>query len=47
MVAVIAAAIAAMGAASGKRLALRSVRTAKGSRSAWASAGIADNTRPF
>ena len=36
-VAVIAAAIAAMGAASGKKLALRSVRTAKGARSAWAS----------
>ncbi|MBR6044696.1 MAG: OadG family protein [Ruminococcus sp.] len=46
-VAVIAAAIAAMGAASGKKLALRSVRTAKGARSAWASAGIAENTRPF
>ena len=47
VVAVIAAAIAAMGASSGKRLALRSIRTAKGSRSAWASAGIAENTRPF
>lgn len=47
IVAVIAAAIAAMGQATGKRLALRSVRTAKGARSAWASAGIAENTRPF
>ncbi len=47
IVAVIAAAIAAMGAASGKRLALRSIKTAKGARSAWANAGIADNTRPF
>lgn len=47
IVAVIAAAIAAMGAAQGKKLALRSVRTAKGSRSAWAAAGIAENTRPF
>ena len=47
IVAVIAAAIAAMGAAGGKKLALRSIKTAKGSRSAWASAGIAENTRPF
>ncbi len=47
VVAVIAAAIAAMSAASGKKLALRSIKTAKGTRSAWAAAGIADNTRPF
>ena len=47
VVAVIAAAIAAMGASSGKKLALRSIKTAKSSRSAWAAAGIADNTRPF
>lgn len=47
IVAVIAAAVAAMGASSGKKLALRSVRTAKPQRSAWASAGISDNTRPF
>ena len=47
IVAVIAAAIAAMGAAEGKKLALRSVKRAKGTRSAWASAGIAENTRPF
>ena len=47
IVAVIAAAIAAMGAASGKKLALKSIKTARGSRSAWASAGIAENTRPF
>lgn len=47
VVAVITAAIAAMSASTGKKLALRSVRTAKPQRSAWASAGIADNTRPF
>ena len=47
IVAVIAAAIAVMGAASGKKLALKSIKTARGSRSAWASAGIAENTRPF
>ncbi|MBE6836606.1 MAG: sodium pump decarboxylase subunit gamma [Ruminococcus sp.] len=47
IVAVIAAAIAAMGAKSGKKLALRSVRTAKPQRNAWASAGIMENTRPF
>ena len=47
IVAVIAAAIAAMGAAEGKTLALRSIKKAKGARSAWAAAGIADNTRPF
>ena len=47
IVAVIAAAIAAMGAAEGKTLALRSIKKAKGTRSAWAAAGIADNTRPF
>lgn len=47
IVAVIAAAIAAMGAASGKKLALRSIKTSKGARSAWANAGISENTRPF
>lgn len=47
IVAVIAAAVAAMGASSGKKLALRSVKTAKPQRNAWASAGISDNTRPF
>ncbi|MBR4554018.1 MAG: OadG family protein [Ruminococcus sp.] len=47
VVAVIAAAIAAMGAANGKKLALRSIKTAKGARSAWASAGAVENTRPF
>jgi len=46
-VAVIAAAITAMGAASGKKLALKSISTAKPQRNAWASAGIAENTRPF
>lgn len=47
VVAVIAAAIAAMSAQSGKKLALRSVRTAKPARNAWAAAGLQDNTRPF
>lgn len=47
VVAVIAAAIAAMGAKSGKKLALRSVRNAKPQRNAWATAGIMENTRPF
>lgn len=47
IVAVITAAIAAMSARSGKKLALRSISTAKGSRNAWAAAGIAENTRPF
>lgn len=47
IVAVITAAIAAMGASSGKKLALRSISTAKGSRNAWAAAGVAENTRPF
>lgn len=47
IVAVITAAIAAMSAGSGKKLMLRSISTAKGSRNAWAAAGIAENTRPF
>lgn len=47
VVAVIMAAIAAMGAQSGKKLMLKSVKTAKGQRPVWASAGINENTRPF
>lgn len=47
VVAVIAAAVAAMGAESGKKLAVRSVKTSRPSRLAWSSAGLADNTKPF
>lgn len=47
VVAVIAAAIAAMSAKSGKKLALRSVKSAKPQRNAWATVGLQDNTRPF
>lgn len=47
VVAVITAAIMAMSAKSGKRLALKSVKHAKPSRPVWANAGIAENTRPF
>jgi len=46
-VAVIMAAIAAMSAASGKKMVLKSVKTAKPQRSAWSAAGIMENTRPF
>ncbi len=46
VVAVIAAAVAAM-APEGKRYAVRQVRKAERGRSAWASAGIAENTQPF
>lgn len=47
VVAVIAAAVAAMSAKSGKKMVLKSVKTAKPSRPVWANAGIVDNTRPF
>lgn len=48
IVAVIAAAIAAMGAKTGKKLAIRSVKNATNSKyNAWASAGRQDNTKPF
>ena len=49
VVAVIMAAIAAMGAADGKQYRIRSVRPVSGGsgRSAWAQAGIAELTRPF
>ena len=46
-VAVISAAIAHMSAKSGKKLTLKSVKTAKPQRTAWAAAGLIDNTRPF
>lgn len=46
-VAVIMAAISAMSSESGKRLVLKSVKTAKPQRPVWSTAGIADNTRPF
>lgn len=46
LIAVIAAAVQAIGEGSGKRYAVRSIRPAL-SRSAWASAGIYENTRPF
>ncbi|MBR1423421.1 MAG: OadG family protein [Ruminococcus sp.] len=46
-VAVIMAAIAAMSASAGKKLVLKSVKTSRPQRSAWSSAGIAENTRPF
>lgn len=46
VVAVIAAAVAAM-STDGKRYAVRSVSRARGERPVWASAGLAENTRPF
>lgn len=46
-VAVIMAAISAMSSAEGKKLVLKSVKTAKPQRPAWSAAGIIDNTRPF
>ena len=47
--AVISAAVAAMGASDGKTYKLRSVRTVKNkpSRSAWSLAGIQNDTNPF
>ena len=41
------AAISAMSSAEGKKLVLKSVKTAKPQRPAWSTAGIIDNTRPF
>ena len=48
VVAVIAAAVAAM-STDGKQYAIRRIRPAatRGSRSVWAAAGVAENTRPF
>lgn len=49
--AVIAAAVAAYAAQTGKKLAVRSIRRSKtseyGSRNAWSTAGLIENTRPF
>lgn len=47
IVAVITAAIAHMSEKSGKRLTLKSIKTAKPQRTVWAAAGLMDNTRPF
>ncbi len=48
VVAVISAAIAAMSSADGKTFAIRSIKATKATgRSAWATAGVVDNTRPF
>lgn len=47
IVAVIAAAVAAIGSASGKKLSVRSIRPAGNQRSPWAAAGLQQNTRPF
>lgn len=48
VVAVIAAALAAMSEDDGKHYTVRRIRPVRvGKRKAWASAGIADNTRPF
>lgn len=49
VIAVIAAAVAAMGAAEGRSYRLRSVKAVKNnpSRSAWSMAGIQNNTTPF
>ena len=46
LIAIIAAAVHSLGEASGKRYTVRSIRPA-GTRSAWATAGIYENTRPF
>lgn len=46
-VAVIMAAISAMESTGGKKLVLKSVKTAKPQRPAWSAAGIIENTRPF
>lgn len=46
VVAVIAAAVTAMYGSSGKAR-IKSIKRSGGRRSAWANAGIADNTRPF
>ena len=39
--------VAVMSSAEGKKLVLKSVKTAKPQRPAWSTAGIIDNTRPF
>ncbi|SDA23942.1 sodium pump decarboxylases, gamma subunit [Ruminococcus sp. YE71] len=50
IVAVISAAIAAYGAQTGKKLAVRSIKASGGApsgRNAWSAAGLAEATRPF
>lgn len=48
VVAVISAAIAAMSSEDGKTFAIRSIKSTKSTgRSAWATAGVVNNTRPF
>ena len=49
IVAVITAAIAAYGAQSGKKLAVRGIRRSGGTapRNAWGAAGLSESTRPF
>lgn len=47
VVAVISAAIATMYAGSGKKPVIKAIKKSTGMRSAWANAGIADNTRVF
>lgn len=46
IIAVIAAAIAAIGESTGKRLSIKSIRQ-KNTRSSWAGAALHENTRPF
>ena len=46
IIAVIAAAVVAFSQSAGKQYAVRSIRRSSG-RSAWASAGVYENTRPF
>ena len=47
IVAAISAAIATMYSGTGKKPVIKSIKKSGGRRSAWASAGIADNTRAF
>ncbi len=47
VVAVIMAAISAMSSETGKKVALKSIKTAKPQRTAWAAAGLNDYTRSF
>jgi len=47
VVAAISAAVAVMYSGTGKKPVIKSVKKVGGKRSAWASAGIADNTRSF
>ena len=47
IIAVIAAAVAAMGASEGKRYAVKKVTRVRGERPVWAMAGLAESTRPF